>query len=345
MADDKFKISLRANGEHSFRRGLECYVEYQRIQDQMLLKDAIMFLHHGIELLMKEVLVHHSPYLIFEDLRDIPNKQREADKLGIGIFFLPKPPRTASYEVVLERVEAFIKPVGLDQRLLNNLKHLKHLRNQLEHNALEADKDEVLRLIVAIREPLEKLFEAEIGPLTQLRIPEIEYVWDARVDDYFDDLVTERQLRNQEIIALLKKFNGQKVPGYLFNLEGEITLPRFSHIRADGLIASDDDPEEMMGSNNIVAESEDFSVDGHGTRWLIEVNTDSIDIRDPQVYIDLKDIMSVYVRINITAIPWVVALSGDILLQVKKQAKRLNIMVTGASELQELKRIIDQNDS
>ncbi len=87
MSKDIIKISLRENGEHSFKRSLEFYKAYERTHDQMLLKDAIIFLHHGIELLMKEVLIRHSPYLIFEDLKDVPSKQKDADKQGVGIFF------------------------------------------------------------------------------------------------------------------------------------------------------------------------------------------------------------------------------------------------------------------
>src|SRR5690242_12115936 len=99
MAKDKFQISLRENGEHSFKRSLESYREYEKTEDQMLLKDTIMFLHQSIELLMKEMLVRHSPYLIFDELKDIPRKQIEANKKGIGIFFIDKPPRSVTYEI------------------------------------------------------------------------------------------------------------------------------------------------------------------------------------------------------------------------------------------------------
>jgi len=84
---EKFVISLRENGLHSLWRGIESYGTYDRNQDKLMLKDAIMFLHHGVELLMKEILIKHSPFLIFEDLRDAATKQKQADELGLGIFF------------------------------------------------------------------------------------------------------------------------------------------------------------------------------------------------------------------------------------------------------------------
>ena len=62
---------------------------------------------------MKEMLAQHSPYLIFEELRDIPKKQKEANKHGIGIFFIDKPPRSVTYEVAIERVAAFLSPLEI----------------------------------------------------------------------------------------------------------------------------------------------------------------------------------------------------------------------------------------
>src|SRR5436190_18867553 len=112
-------------------RGLECYREYDRTSNQMLLKEAIMFLHHGIELLMKEMLVQHNQYLIFEDLKDLPRKQKEANEKGIGIFLIKNPPKSVTYDVAIKRVEAFINPPQLDENLMDNLESLNRLRNQL----------------------------------------------------------------------------------------------------------------------------------------------------------------------------------------------------------------------
>jgi hypothetical protein len=68
MSDDKFQISLRENGEHSFKRSLE------------------------------------------------------------------------SYEVAIERVEAFLNPQELSKTLRDQLDELNRVRNQLEHYAIDADR-------------------------------------------------------------------------------------------------------------------------------------------------------------------------------------------------------------
>jgi hypothetical protein len=130
MLANDFKISLRENGEHSFKRSLESYKAYESSRELMLLKDTIMFLHQSIELLMKEMLVSHSPYLIFEELKDIPRTQMEANKQGMGIFFIEKPPRSVTYEVAIDRVEAFLNPIELDENLKQNLNRLNRLRNR-----------------------------------------------------------------------------------------------------------------------------------------------------------------------------------------------------------------------
>lgn len=224
MSKDIIKISLRENGEHSFKRSLEFYKAYESTQDQMLLKDAIIFLHHGIELLMKEVLIQHSPYLIFEDLKDVPKKQKDADRQGVGIFFLERPPKSVTYDVAINRVEAFIKPQELNEDLHNSLEQLNRLRNQLEHYAIEVSREEVVKILEAIHKPILKLFENQIGQLTQLQTPEINQTW-----NNIQDLAEEQKQREQEIYDLVKKFNGQRVPGYLFNVEDEVTLPKFDH--------------------------------------------------------------------------------------------------------------------
>src|SRR5260370_17722797 len=110
----------------------------------MFLKDTIMFLHQSIELLMKEMLVQHSPYLIFEELKDIPKKQKEANKKGIGIFFIDNPPKSVTYEAAISRVEAFINPPELDDNLKQNLEKLNRQRNQLKHYAIDGDKQKVV---------------------------------------------------------------------------------------------------------------------------------------------------------------------------------------------------------
>jgi hypothetical protein len=228
MPEKDFTISLRENGEHSFKRSLESYQAYENSRDLMFLKDTIMFLHQSIELLMKEMLVSHSPYLIFEELKDIPRKQMEANKQGTGIFFIEKPPRSVTYEVAIDRVEAFLEPIELDESLKQNLTRLNRLRNQLEYYAIKADREEIVQILEAIHKPILRLFENHLGPLTQLQTPQLKQTW-----KNIRDTSREHKRLNQEIQGLMRKFNGQRVPGDLFGLDTEVVLPKFTNVYND----------------------------------------------------------------------------------------------------------------
>lgn len=336
MLKDQIKISLRENGEHSFKRSLEFYKAYERTQDQMLLKDTIIFLHHGIELLLKEVLIRHSPYLIFEELRDIPKKQKDADTQGVGIFYLEKPPKSVSYDVAISRVEAFIKPEELNESLLKSLDQLNRLRNQLEHYAIEISREEVVKILEAIHKPILKLFESQIGPLTQLQTPEINQTW-----NNIEDLAEEQKRRKQEVYDLIKRFNWQRVPGYLFNVEDEVTLPKFDRIFEESFRIGDPEDGVVIGLD-ILAEnypginnfpSTNNFPQGDSIRWVIEIK-----LRPPST-------SSVYhvagYRQLLSAIPWIVVFDRLPAL-TRERAKEQNVMLTGSDELKKLKSIIEQ---
>lgn len=65
----KITLSLKENGLHSLERGLSIFKSFEQTENIFLLKEAIMFLHHGIELLMKQTLVENSSeVLIFSDI-------------------------------------------------------------------------------------------------------------------------------------------------------------------------------------------------------------------------------------------------------------------------------------
>jgi len=322
MSEDKFKISLRENGEHSFKRSLESYKEYDRTKDQMLLKDTIMFLHQSVELLTKQMLVNHSPYLIFEDLRDIPKKQKEANKQSIGIFFLDKPPRSVTYEVAIDRVEAFLNPPELDDNLKENLDKLNRLRNQLEHYEIDADRDEVVRILEAIHKPALNLFEKYLGTLTQLQTPQIYQTW-KRIDQDRQNSIQ----KNHEVLMLVQKFNGQKVPGRLLGVDREVILPKFEDVEENVIISKGLNGQNLRIEVDILAQRDvTFKM-----TWIIETKVNTVRMADIHR-------MSSYSNL-LTATPWIVAFS-DIHASNYSMAKETHVMITGPREWEELNNLV-----
>lgn len=162
-SNDEFRITLLQNGIHSLERGFESVDGYLRKEeDEFLLKEAILFIHHGIELLLKQLLVQESRFLIFSDLSSVVRRQREANQKGVDIFSLEKPPLTISYPEAIERVDAFLDVPEFIPNLQRDLGKLNQLRNRLEHYAIRTDRVGTIRLLSKIRAPLIELFEAQI---------------------------------------------------------------------------------------------------------------------------------------------------------------------------------------
>lgn len=161
--NDEFRITLLQNGIHSLERGFGSVDEYLRKEeDEFLLKEAILFIHHGIELLLKQLLVQESRFLIFSNLGSVARRQREANQKGVDIFSLEKTPLTISYPEAVERVDAFLQVPEFTHQLQRDLKDLNRLRNRLEHYAIRTDRLGTVQLLSKIRAPLIELFEAQI---------------------------------------------------------------------------------------------------------------------------------------------------------------------------------------
>lgn len=195
----KFTITLKENGVHSLEKGLKVFTDFEKVSGQsILLKEAIMFLHHGIELLMKQVLVEkNSEYLIYSDIdSETVKKVISARKQGVSVFNLPKPVHTATYEQVIDRVEAFVDNPAIQENLKTWLVELNRLRNQIEHYAIDKEEKEVKDLIIKIRNPLLKFFEQSLLDFSKKDIEKVTKQW-SEVKKFIDtDAIVEKSLIN-----------------------------------------------------------------------------------------------------------------------------------------------------
>lgn len=314
---EKFIISLQENGLHSLWRGIESYGTYEKTGNKLTLKDAIMFLHHGVELLTKEILIKHSPFLIFEDLRDAATKQKQADDSGVSIFFLEKPPKTVTYDEAIKRVIAFVKPPELTGNLQTNLNKLNQFRNQLEHYAIEADKDEIIQLLAALHEPLLELFDNQIGGVRKHQPVRVAQVWDKVQDSakFYSEL-------EKKAFDLIVHFKDQKVPGRLFGVEGEFTLPSFTKVL----------PNQRISAAQGVIREVDILGEGQGFRWVVEIKGT---LRLGQRVIDQVHSLGYLLK----AQPWLIAFT-DLNESIKESARAYGVFITGINEWEELEQLI-----
>jgi hypothetical protein len=318
-----FTINVRDNGVHSFQRGIDSYKRYAIEKDPMLLKDSIMFLHHGIELLMKAILITQSDYLIFESLKDIAERKRQADRLGVGIFFLDNSPKAVGFEEAINRVDAFFKPPELTKKLRDGLTNLNGLRNQIEHYAIEADESDVERLLGDLHLPLTKLFEARLGKISEsLTLPERE------------TLTTIGELREVahraeiEVIDLMNHFNAQFAPGTLFSSSGDVLLPAFVRIIEQGRVPNTSFMVDIIGESPAV-------------KWLVLVKV--IRGRTQQVILNFAEV-ALFESKPTKDVRWLV-IFGKASAGIKSWAQKYGIYVSGEEEMKELSRIVGKRKS
>lgn len=161
---EKFKISLLDNGIHSFNRGLDKLLQYRNDnnKDDFKLKEAIMFLHHGIELLLKEVLIRNGgEFLIFDDIKpETIKKIIQAKDNNTSVFNLDKPVHTATYLDIIQRVRAFVNTPQLDESLASMLIELNKQRNSIEHYGIDIEKTKVFdNLLLKLYRPISEFFK------------------------------------------------------------------------------------------------------------------------------------------------------------------------------------------
>jgi hypothetical protein len=316
---ENFAISLRENGIHSLSRGIEAFVENSKSQEKMLLKEAIMFLHHGVELLMKQILIKSNAFLIFEDLRDAARKQKQADKLGVNIFMLNPPPKTVTFEEAINRVEAFIKPSKFGTNLRDDLVLLNQLRNQLEHYAIEVDKEDVVQLLSALHNPLLDLFDDEIGNIRRGQPFLIERGW-----DQIEDLARFYSEMEDKVYKVVQLFDNQRIPGHLFNSPQDIILPKFSTIKTQSLLE--------IGGNKYRS---DILGENDNGIWLVEVK--GMVNSNAEKYI-LEQLTAYRQQPNLQV--WLVMFK-EISKAFREEARKRNILVTGDPEWKELRIVVN----
>ena len=134
------QISMVSNAEHSLQRGYEMLQEGLQEDNPYHVKESLIWVHHGVELSLKQLLVERAgEYLVFEDIdkaiRKVENLRHdcgmtEASSLQL---FEHTAVRTVGYRRLLGRVAVMLDIDELTRgtTLRDNLKELGKLRNEI----------------------------------------------------------------------------------------------------------------------------------------------------------------------------------------------------------------------
>ena len=167
------EFTLLENGTDSLRKAkdsIEKFEESHGDHGYHHLKDAIIFLNHGIEILLKYILSERNESLIFSDiklyleakkeLKHMPSKVKgfgiHLDKYKPTVFDVPikkignKRLETISLKVALDRVE-FLCDINVPEDFRTGTFLLNNYRNDLTHHSINLTPEDESKLITVLK--------------------------------------------------------------------------------------------------------------------------------------------------------------------------------------------------
>ncbi|MCH8499077.1 MAG: hypothetical protein LAT63_11410 [Marinobacter sp.] len=181
---ENLKIGLLDNGSHSLKRGFEMWTQWEESEDAWLLKEAVIWVHHGIELVLKQLLVQTNEFLVFQDVNKaverlgILRKKNGMKNAGVlDLFDHDDKVMSVGFSNLIERAAITLSICELEDGglLRSYIDRLTRYRNKIVHFSLELDVMEVSTLLSDLLNPLLSVLSREINDIKfkQIVIPEI----------------------------------------------------------------------------------------------------------------------------------------------------------------------------
>lgn len=166
------KINLIENGLDSLKKGfahLKNYEEKYLLEEYgkeryLILKDAILSIHHGIEILFKEVLKRTNELLIFSEIDRklkkayVQKRQQNFDSL----FETDQILHTVTFREAIDRVEK-ICGYEINEKFIKKLDKIEEYRNQITHSEVVLDEVEANEIFEGLIDEVDTFFMKSIG--------------------------------------------------------------------------------------------------------------------------------------------------------------------------------------
>lgn len=191
------KFTLLDNGADSLRSAYENLEILKDIADggEHRLKDAVIFLNHGVELLLKYILKQRSPALMFEKIDPYLKAKQDLKKSKDGqktVFDMDKNLRTVSLLEALKRIE-YLCDIDIPEKFYNTILYVNKIRNNFMHYEVELDDKETETLVTNLQVCYEETIEFLESHIDDLD----DYIQDSR----FELTVEEYQEQHAEMLA------------------------------------------------------------------------------------------------------------------------------------------------
>ena len=260
------KISLIENGLDSLQKGLAHLKAYDELNDSgakdaarfSTLKDAILCIQHGVEILFKYLLKNNNEILLFSEvnlkLKEAFRNRRDGQ---IKELFEAEGLHTVTFRESIERVND-ICGIAVEDRLKRKLLKVEGWRNSIIHSAVVLDEHEVSHVLPNIMADLDSFFGKAIGDpyLNGQGRHELERAYRLFIatrgqhDDSIKAKVVER------LIAALKenKIKNVTSPGAFMIEDAAIGFAILQKVQGDGIIYGCDMRNLHCSGNSLVTD-------------------------------------------------------------------------------------------
>jgi len=164
------KISLIDNGLDSLRKGYVHLEKYEHLLSKeasdaerfSALKDSVLSIQHGVEILFKYSLKEKNELLLFTDISKLKEACKSRREGVIQELYEFEGVHTVTFKESIERLRD-ICGIPMNEKLIKNLKKVESWRNSITHSAVLLREIEVARILIKFLADLDDFFGPLIG--------------------------------------------------------------------------------------------------------------------------------------------------------------------------------------
>lgn len=147
------KFTLLDNGADSLKGVYECLKKFdnQYSESYHHIKDAVIFLNHGIEILFKEILSQRSNALMFTELKSYQEARVKMKNSGkANVFEINPKLKTVSLIEAMDRLE-YLCDIEIPELLRTSIYFINKIRNQIMHFGVDLSESDVEELVKKLK--------------------------------------------------------------------------------------------------------------------------------------------------------------------------------------------------
>ncbi|MCM3173247.1 hypothetical protein [Paenibacillus sp. MER 99-2] len=197
------RMDLAENGADSLKAAYLIMEKLPILEDGLAhnLKDAVMSLNHGIEILFKLLLKNYEEYLIFTDLdKYMTAKKNMLEKGKDNVLDVNPLLRTIALSEAIRRAK-YLCGYEISSDFEVGINYINKIRNQFMHYEINLSDEEMRELLVKMRIVYDLSYDFFITYIDDLSLILEEARYEITVDDYSDEIAEMHRSLIEEDLA------------------------------------------------------------------------------------------------------------------------------------------------